>query len=241
MNSRFTMEFSIDSRGEQVLIRISVVMLTLALFATPAFGQSRAQEGAVAGGIAGAILGGIAGHQNDETPEGIAIGGAVGAIAGGLLGRSQDDQMMRDYRYQQYETQQYQERVQAAVSIQDAISLSRSGLSDNLIVNQIRTNGVQQKIGVNEIITLHQNGVSELVINAMQQTQQAGPSPTVVSQPRPVVVQQRPIVFESRPIVFDHRPTYRPQPTIVLERHGSHYHSTPVRSSHNYGHSRHHR
>ena len=84
-----------------MLIRISVLLLAVAVFATPAFGQSRSQQSAVAGGIAGAILGGIAGHQNDETPEGIAIGGAVGAIAGGLLGKSQDEQMMRDYRYQQ--------------------------------------------------------------------------------------------------------------------------------------------
>ena len=216
------------------------MMLALAIFATPAFGQSRAKDGAVAGGIAGAILGGIAGHQNDETPEGIAIGGAVGAIAGGLFGRSQDDQMMRDYRYQQYQTQQYQQRVQSAVSVGDVISLARSGVNDSLIVNQIRSNGVRQKIGVNEIINLHQNGVSELVINTMQQTQQAGPARAVVAQARPIVV-DRPIVVESRPFIYDHRPVYRPQPTIVLERHGSHYHAAPIRSSHYHGHDRHHR
>lgn len=217
------------------------MMLALGVIATPTFGQSRSQEGALAGGIAGAILGGIAGHQNDETPEGIAIGGAVGAIAGGLFGRAQDDQMMRDYRYQQYQTQQYQQRVQAAVSVADVISLARSGVGDHLIVNQIRSNGVRQKIGVNEIITMHQNGVSELVINSMQQTQQAGPAPTVVAQNRPIRV-EHPIVVDTRPaVIFEHRPVYRPQPSIVLERHGSHYHASPIRSSHYQGHSRHHR
>ena len=149
-------------------IRIVISLLVVTFVASPLYAQNRSQQGAVAGGIAGAILGGIAGHQNDETPEGIAIGGAVGAIAGGLLGRSQDDQMVRDYQIQQQRAFQNQQRIQAAVSVQDVITLAQTGVSDSLIINQMRNNGVRQKIGVNEIITLHRNGVSELVINEMQ-------------------------------------------------------------------------
>lgn len=207
--------------------------MTLMFVSSPCFGQSQAQEGAIVGGIAGAILGGIAGHQNDETPEGIAIGGAVGAIAGGLLGRAKEDQMIRDYQTQRIQSQQYAQRVKAAVSVNDVIALARSGVGDALIINQIRSKGVRQEIGVNEIITMHQNGVTETVINQMQRTWQAGPVPTAVIQSRPVIVDQRPIVVGPRPITFEYRrPVVYPQPTIVIQRHGSHYHAAPVRSTH---------
>ncbi len=180
--------------------------------------QSRAQEGAVAGGIAGAILGGVAGHQNDETPEGIAIGGALGALAGGLMGKAQDNRMMQEYQYQEARRRE----ISQAVSIADAIAMSRSGLAPSVIANQIRTSGVQQKIGVPEIIMLHENGVSELVIQEMQRAQIAGTNPPVVYSPAPaVVVERRPqIIVESYPI--------RTYPRYVPPaRYGFHYHSGP--------------
>ena len=236
-------------------IRLTITFLALAFIASPLNAQTQTQKGAVAGGVAGAILGGIAGHQNDETPEGIAIGGAVGAIAGGLLGRAQDNQIVRDYQHQQHRAQQHQQqvfqqqqRIQAAVSVNDVITLAQSGVNDTLIINQMRSSGVRQKIGVREIIVMHQNGVSEAVIHEMQQIGAAGVAvassqpiggyqrpvgPTVVKQP---VLIDRPVVVTPRPVVSP-RPVYRPQPTIVVDqyrrpsvpqrsarRHPGHYH-----------------
>ena len=226
-------------RGENVLIRTSILFLTLAFVASPAFGQNYGptapQKGAVAGGIAGAILGGIAGHQNDETPEGIAIGGAVGAIAGGLLGKAKENQVAREYQHQQYHRQQNQilqhqrqQQIKEAVSINDVISLAQTGVGDSLIINQIRSNGVRQKIGVREIISMHQNGVSELVINEMQQRSIHGiaqPAATVAG--RSVVV-DRPVVVEHRPIVVDQRPVVvASQPRVIVGPHKSY--RTPPR------------
>ncbi|MFK7767925.1 MAG: glycine zipper domain-containing protein [Mariniblastus sp.] len=210
-----------------MLIRFSVMFLTLALVASPAVAQSynrtvgptTPQKAAVAGGIAGAILGGIAGHQNDETPEGIAIGGAVGAIAGGLLGKAKENQMVRDYHQQQYQQQQQvvrhqqrQQQIKEAVSVNDAISLAQTGVGDTLIINQIRSNGVRQKIGVREIISMHQNGVSELVINEMQKTSLAG-----IAQPVQTAVATRPVYIQ-------------PQPRVIVERRE--VYQMPSRSSH---------
>ena len=123
------------------------------------------------GGAAGAITGGIIGHQNDETPEGIIIGGAVGALAGGLLGHAKDEQVAREQYYQHQVWQQQQQlnrRRAAAVSMADVVQMSQSGLGDSLIVNHIQTNGVQRRLDTRDIIRLHQQGVSEGVINAMQ-------------------------------------------------------------------------
>jgi outer membrane lipoprotein SlyB len=199
-----------------VIKKLVLTALSLLIGTSSVFAQSNSQEGAVLGGVAGAIVGGIAGHQNGETPEGIAIGGVVGAITGGLLGKARDNQELRSYQYQQYMQQQRSLELQRAVSLSDAITMSRSGLSPNLIVSQIRSNGVQQRIGVQEIIALHENGVPEVVIQEMQKAPIAGAS-RVITAPQPtIVVERRPqVIVETYPAVrhYPHPPRY-----------GIHYH-----------------
>lgn len=179
------------------------------LFQAP---QSNAQQGAGLGGIAGAIIGGIAGHQNDETLGGVAIGGMVGALAGGLAGKSQD---RMQFEQQQYQQQVFQERVGRAVSLEDAVILTRSGVSPNLIINQINDHGVTHRLVVNDIIQLHQNGVSESVITAMQSARLAS-QPRISQVPAPVIVQRQAAVVV-RPalpigaIQIYSRPRPRPQ------------------------------
>ena len=184
--------------------------------------QTPVQQGTVKGGIAGAIIGGIIGHQNDETGEGVAIGAAVGALAGNVVGRSQQTNAIQEQQYraqlyqqEQLRRQQAQESLNRAVSLNDAIELTRSGLSDSLIITQVHNNGVQQKIGVSEVIALHQNGVSEQVIQAMQSapigqasvqlSHQFEPAPTHVVTP--VLVQPAPrVIVHSTPVYG--RPVY---------------------------------
>lgn len=190
--------------------------------------QTNSQRDAVIGGVAGAILGGIAGKQNDETPEGIAIGGVAGAIAGHVIGKAKDRTIQDQYYYQQQSIQAARQRqqhhavqLQKAISIQDAISLSNSGVSPQLIINQIHANGVQQEIGVSEIITLHQNGVSELVINEMQRSALGGIANNASVNPTQnhstILTRQQPVVVQSAPVIVS-----RPRPTIVIE-HGRPY------------------
>lgn len=207
-----------------VLYKFCFAVIVFALGVSPLMAQSRTQEGAVVGGVAGAILGGIAGSNSDKTGEGIAIGGAVGALAGGLMGRAEDDQIVRNYQYQQYVQQQRAQQISQAVSINDAITMTRGGLSPNLIVSQIRNSGVQQKIGVKEVIALHENGVAEIVIQEMQNARIAGTdSPVCVARTPAVVVERRP------QIVIDSFPVYRS------------YHRPPPRHAHFYYHGHRHR
>jgi hypothetical protein len=173
------------------------------------------------------VIGGIVGHQNDETPEGIVIGGLVGAVAGGLMGKARDQQVNRE-RY--YQNQIYQQQTQInqmsrpCVTVNDVITMSRNGLGEQVIINYLNANGVDRQLTVSEIISLHQQGVSENVIAAMQRAPVGGPvartavaSPTYVT-PAPSTV----IVHEQYRVV--------PPPTTIIYRSGPpvhHWHHGP--------------
>ncbi|MEZ6133913.1 MAG: glycine zipper domain-containing protein [Pirellulaceae bacterium] len=186
------------------------------------------------GGVAGAVIGGIVGKQNDETPEGVLIGGAVGAITGGLIGRAQDNELERQRYYQQQAYNQQQQQfytqqqalVNSGVSTADVVSMSRSGLSETLIMTHLQTKGVQRRLEVSDIITLHQQGVSDTVITAYQSAPLASavatPAPNFqppYSQPQ-VVVQERPVIYRSSPVVV--REYYTPYP--AYRPHHYHHH-----------------
>ena len=189
--------------------------------------QSNRQRGTAVGGIAGAVVGGIIGENNDEAGAGAVIGGLLGAVAGNVIGDAADQQQALDYQrrvYLQQQRQQHQIAVmKQSVSLQDVISMTRSGLGETVIINQIQQRGVQSKLGVPEIISLHQQGVSERVITAMQ-------SARVGNQPEtPQPIQARPIIRQE---------VVTPAPVIVEERYflpsypppRYHYHTPHYRS-----------
>lgn len=231
-----------------------LVFLTTSMQTSQA--QSRTQNGATTGGVAGAIIGGIIGHQNDETPEGALIGGAVGALTGGLIGRAQDQEIQRQLYYQQqqqayyaqqqaYVQQQAQQQAYAeqqrvassGVSVADISNMSRSGLSDSVIIGHINARGIQRRLEVPEIIALHQSGVHEVVITAMQSAplasqvaaansipaQQPTYQPPVYQQPavqrQPTVVIEEPVIYR-QPVVVE-RVYHRPYPVHHYRRGGA--------------------
>lgn len=180
--------------------------------------QTRTQQNTVKGGIAGAILGGIIGHQNDETGGGVAIGAALGALSGNAISRSQDQAAYRQQQALALQQQQTQQQLARSVSLDDAITMTRSGMSDNLIINQIRNGGVQQQVGVREVITLHQNGVSEPVIQALQAAEVGG-AQTRPTYSQPVVVRQAPqVVVQPVPVM----PVWHYQPRSRYHYHPPH-------------------
>ena len=215
-------------------MRTLLCILAVVSWCSISLGQSYRNQDAAVGGLAGAVIGGIIGHQNHETPEGALIGGAVGAIAGGLLGNSKDQQISQQRHYAYHAQQFRQQQIGRAVSIADVVNMSRSGLSDSVIVNHIRTNGVIDHVGTHEIISMHNRGVSEHVITAMQQAPRAGsiPHETVVVHsppPRsPVVVREEvrvfpgpvPVYAPPRRVRYATRPAFPTYPS----RAGFHYH-----------------
>jgi outer membrane lipoprotein SlyB len=232
--------FSQNVRTEGLRLKAKLLATSFALIAmlagNVASAQYRARDGATAGGVAGAIIGGIIGHQNDEVPEGAIIGGAVGALAGGLLGKAQEEDLARQ-RYAQQQAyyaqqQQFYSQQQATrltgISTQDVVSMSRSGLSETLILGQLQTRGVQRRLEVSEIIALHQAGVSDNIIGAMQSvplaTEIASRTASRPIAPPQQAIYAQPTVISQPPVVI-HEPLIYAQPPVVVERI---YRSPPV-------------
>ena len=165
-----------------------LALVVLCLLLRLGYGQTHRQRGTLLGGLTGAIAGAAIGDHNDETAAGALIGGAVGAITGSIVGDSidRDQARVRAYQHQQQRVQ-----LSRAVSPEDVVSMTQSGVSDEVIINHIRQNGVQRHLEVHDVIALHQQGVSEPVIAAMQRApigQVAVSAP--VQRPRTVVVEE---------------------------------------------------
>jgi len=226
---------------------------SLSTVCLPADCSAQTKDGAVLGGVAGAVIGGIVGHQNDETPEGALIGGAVGAIAGGILGRQQEQQRQIQYYQQQqaqpiyhqhygppvYSTQVhtapvYTSSIRTAapvrrpVCVADVITLVRSGVSETVIANHILSNGVVNHPSIDDVLTMHDTGVSDYVIDAMQKAP-LGSGVVVTQTPvqsSQVIVHQE---YQSTP-VYVTRPTSQRAPNYYYQPSGRSAHLQPAPS-----------
>jgi len=160
---------------------VPVVFLTLALAGcvSPNGQVDNTASGALIGGATGAIIGSaVARHPG----VGAAIGGAAGVIAGGLIGHSMDQAQQARLQNSAPQTWQRVEQGQP-LGVEDVKALSRAGVSDDLIISQIRSTRTVYHLGTGDIISLKSSGVSERVIDFMLNT------PTsALSQPAVVAV-----------------------------------------------------
>jgi hypothetical protein len=162
--------------------------------------------GAEIGSAAGAAIGAV----THAPLLGAAVGGPSGAATGALIGCAEDknEQRRRDAQ------------AQRQLGVADVIALSRNGLSDTIIINQIQTTHSTFLLTVSDLAVLKDNGVSDLVIAEMQVARAAPPVPSTVSPaerigvdfntPQPRVMRQPfPPGTTSPPVIID------PAPTIV--------------------------
>ncbi len=197
---------------------VTFVLLSLVGCRSPYYADKGAAVGGIAGGLAGAALGDQSGHAAG----GALIGSAVGALTGSAIGDSMDEEVAR--RTAMVENQR---RLANAVSTTDVTAMATSGLGDEVIVNHIRANGVRAALTPSQIIELHENGVSETIINAMQE--EAARQST-----RPVLVGGPPVIVEEPYVV----PTYcGPGPYRYYHRAPYYYRRRPgVRWGFTYAH-----
>jgi outer membrane lipoprotein SlyB len=216
--------------------KFCVGTLFVCSIANNTFAQNQTRDGALLGGVTGALLGGVVGHQKHETAEGALIGGAVGAIAGGVIGNHRE----QAYRQQYYQPQptyttyhEHRTYVQAPpqqrvvvtrrpVTTSEVINMTRSGVSDAVIVAHMQTNGIAMQPDVNDVILMNQEGVSDYVVNAMQSGgrvttvyQQPSPVYRTYTQPSPVVVHEE--YRYAQPVYQARQPVYKP---YYVERRG---------------------
>jgi hypothetical protein len=159
----------------------SIIAVLVASISAGCHSPYYADQGALAGGLGGAGLGAIIGSASGHTGAGAAIGAAAGALTGGAVGSALDNIDAKNRAQIAAATG----HAAGAVSVNDVIAMSRSGIDEQIIVNQLASAGLQRPLQSNDVIYLQQNGVSPHVISIMQQTRVAvvGPPPGTVVVP----------------------------------------------------------
>jgi hypothetical protein len=161
-----------------------------------------ADQGAALGGVAGGLTGAALGDKQGNALGGAVLGTAVGALAGAAIGDSMDAEVERRTAMIEAKTGR---RMAGLVTTDDVTTMVASGLSDDVIINHIRANGIAAPLTPGDIIQMHDSGVSEKVINAMQQTSARQLSPPV-TYAAPVYVEEPWVVAPYWPGPFWHRP-----------------------------------
>lgn len=175
---------------------------------------SYAERGATLGALTGALGGAAIGEHNGDAASGALVGTVVGAMAGAAVGDTIDFEAARSAEIIE---QRMGRKFAGAVAMGDVIAMSQAGLSENVITTHLRANGVASPPTVNDLITLRNAGVSDAVIQAMQQT----PPPTaeltgpyIPGPPGPVIIEEHHYVAPPFPYYGYHprrpRPVSRP-------------------------------
>ena len=178
--------------------------------------STMAGTGALAGGGIGAGTGALIGAATGSPEAGAAIGGVLGAGIGSAVG-AEADQKERDRADLRRVQAENAVPVRGPMSLDDVIAMSRPSqtgarVSDDVLIDYIRTSGSRFDLSPGDIRHLADNGVSDGVVRAMMNTKNApplmlrrqGPTTVIVDEPPPVVVYERPY--------YRHRRYWAPPP-----------------------------
>lgn len=163
------------------------------------------QRGATVGGLSGAGLGAAIGEiAADEPLAGAAIGGAIGALTGATVGSGLDEV---DAKNRAHVQQASYNQAYAGVLLDEVVSMSDAGLSDEIISKHVRSQGFVGSLDAGDLIGLRRQGVSDRVIADLQE---------VASRPPVRVVPAERFV----------------EPQVIVEER---YHAVPVFGPRRYG------
>jgi hypothetical protein len=172
---------------------ITVVAVSVAGCYTPQGRPDYTASGALAGAATGAIIGSTAARHSGT---GALVGGALGAVAGGLLGHGMDQAQQTQLMAQSPQTFQRVEQGQP-LTVTDVKALVRAGISDDLIISQIRNSRTLYHLSTADIIDLKNFGASEKVIDFMINTPSQIPTAdvaTVAGNPPPAPLPETVVV-----------------------------------------------
>ena len=125
-------------------------------------------SGALIGGAMGALTGAAIGGRGHGGPDAL-IGAAAGALAGGLIGNSADQEQAARWKAQAPQTYIKVDQGQPT-SIADVKALAKAGISDDVIINQIKNSRTVYHLIAADVIGLRDAGVSDKVLNFMINT-----------------------------------------------------------------------
>jgi hypothetical protein len=174
----------------QLILSLGLSILVLAL--SGCMSPYHSDRGAVTGGLLGAGTGAIIGSATGHPGAGAAIGAGVGALTGAAIGNAQDEMEAKN---RAMIAQQFGRQVAAgAVTVNDVIAMSKSGVNEELIANHVRANCMAAPLQSADLIRLQQEGVSPRVIAQMQASPPRPVQPVIVQEaaPPPVIIESYP-------------------------------------------------
>ncbi len=131
-------------------------------------GWNKTQQGAGIGALLGAGTGAIIGHQTGNRDKGALIGALAGAAGGGLLGNAADKEDERNAAVHDAHMTRQQARAEArAMDNRQVIKLTRQGISDDLIIQNIHNKGGMFDTSADGIGYLKEQRVSDRVVAEM--------------------------------------------------------------------------
>jgi outer membrane lipoprotein SlyB len=157
-----------------LLCTAAAAAVVLAGCESPEGNPNRTGTGALIGGVIGATAGGLIGSTSHHDSSanaaaGALIGGAIGAITGGSIGHSLDQEAEARLRAQAPQTLVRVDQGQP-LGVADVKALARAGVSEDVIISQIRSSRTVYRLTAAEIIELHEAGVSQKIIEYMINT-----------------------------------------------------------------------
>ena len=157
--------------------------------------MNNTEKGTLIGAGAGSVAGALIGKATGNPKTGAVVGALGGGLVGGLVGNDADrkEQKQADVR-QAVAEQAYRDDQPARIA--QIVELTRTGQSENVILNYIKTNSMTFRLSLDDLNTLKANNVSPRVIEAMQLSAQ----PVIAARPRPVVVEREVIVERPVPV-----------------------------------------
>jgi hypothetical protein len=139
-----------------------------------------ADRGAAAGGLLGAGAGALIGSQTGNTGAGAALGAGLGALTGSVFGAQMDEVAAQNRAA--IASQLGRQVTPGVATVDEVIAMSRAGVDQQLITNYVATSGMSAPITAQDVIYLHQQGVADPVIVAMQTPPPPPAQPVIVQE-----------------------------------------------------------
>lgn len=186
-------------------------LLALGVFALSCGGgcasMSNTAKGAGIGGLLGAGAGAAIGSLTGNAGTGAAIGAGAGALLGGVAGNDVDMQEKREGEVKLAHAQAEAAAASARppLTITQVAEMVRDGVSDRVIIDNIRATGTTYTLTADHIRYLNSQNVSDDIIIELQRPKQrvaAGSAPPVIVQQRPVIVEEPVYIMQPQPVRY---------------------------------------
>ena len=137
--------------------------------------ETKTGEGAIMGGLLGAVAGGIIGNQKHKAGQGALIGGAVGALGGAVVGSQMKSQTAAGttatpaVATSTSKATASTDNPVSKVTMKQVIYWTEQGIPSDEIISRIDKAGATFSLTADDIQYLEKQGVSQRVIEAMQE------------------------------------------------------------------------